>query len=771
MNALRRLTGSNKDQEYIKIIRNDLTKSRTDTNSDVKQEDKPEDKCDDKSQDNYSQPELKNGTLIVSRQPNTNCAYTNMVYLHPENNFAKYKYLQINNFIFEVETHENIVEGSIGLNGIHRKILDVDEFNIVAPLPWDDVRVPLHYIQLEIGFVKSIKGKEFIEEENLCESLKELMENKIFNVNQKFYFKPTRESPTTLVLTVKKMAKVEGNNNNIIDTKNINIGVLLRHTSIEFIIDDAIKSHIVYTPTRGKHEFLNPDWKFNSLGIGGLDKEFSIIFRRAFISRCLSENLLRELNIKHIRGVLLYGPPGTGKTLIARQISTLLKSVEPVIINGPEVMNSLVGKSEENIRKAFAQAKKDWAEKGEKSNLHVIIFDEIDAICKSRGTISSSGVYDAMVNQLLTEMDGVNTPNNFLAIGMTNRKDLLDPALLRPGRFEVHVEINLPDMKGRHEILEIHTKAIRENKRMDKDVDLWDIADRTKNYSGAELEAIVKCTTTLALSNLIKNDKNSVLTDMERNDKFNQVVINMDHFLIALEEIKPSFGAQYEDLLLRIPYGIILFNEKMKDLYETTMNIINKFKDDNNPDNTFSILLHGQIGCGKTALSAKFALKSQYPYIKIISPDNYIGYSEQTKSLSISKIFDDAYKTPISMIILDDIEKLFEYVPIGPRFSNQVLQTLNALINKIHPVPNRRLLIIVTTNNLPLLQELQMDQYFNSIYEIPNLYHRGDFEHALMEIGYDKVSQIVMETLENDWATEITIKKFLNKVNIMRRLQ
>ena len=95
---------------------------------------------------------------------------------------------------------------------------------------------------------------------------------------------------------------------------------------------------------------------------------------------------------------------------------------------------------------------------GDESQLHIIIFDEIDAICKSRGTVNSgTGVYDAVVNQLLSMIDGVDALNNILVIGMTNRKDLLDEAILRPGRFEVHIEVGLPDETGRQEIFKIHT--------------------------------------------------------------------------------------------------------------------------------------------------------------------------------------------------------------------------------------------------------------------------------------------------------------------------
>lgn len=136
---------------------------------------------------------------------------------------------------------------------------------------------------------------------------------------------------------------------------------------------------------------------------------------------------------------------GTGKTLIARNIGKLISpNKEPIVINGPEILNKFVGQSEENLRKAFKSAIDDYNDNGDDSSLHIIIFDEIDAICRKRGS-TQSHTTDTIVNQLLAIMDGVNKLNNIFVIGMTNRIELLDPALLRPCRFEIKVEIGLPD--------------------------------------------------------------------------------------------------------------------------------------------------------------------------------------------------------------------------------------------------------------------------------------------------------------------------------------
>ena len=157
--------------------------------------------------------------------------------------------------------------------------------------------------------------------------------------------------------------------------------------------------------TRVSTSIIKHDFNFESMGIGGLDNEFAQIFRRAFASRIFPPGLIEKMGIQHVKGILLYGPPGTGKTLIARQIGKALEAREPKIVNGPEVLNKYVGQSEENIRKLFADAEKEYKEKGDESGLHIIIFDELDAICKQRGSRNDgTGVGDTVVNQLLSKV-------------------------------------------------------------------------------------------------------------------------------------------------------------------------------------------------------------------------------------------------------------------------------------------------------------------------------------------------------------------------------
>jgi vesicle-fusing ATPase len=145
-----------------------------------------------------------------------------------------------------------------------------------------------------------------------------------------------------------------------------------------------------------------------------------------------SPQVLSELGISHVRGILLFGPPGTGKTLIKREIGKMLNANEPKIVCGPQILGKYVDESEANIRDLFSEAKEEEKCCGVNSGLHIIIFDKIDAICHRRGTQDSetSGVHDMVVNQLLSKMDGIERLNNILIIGTTNRKEFIDEALL-----------------------------------------------------------------------------------------------------------------------------------------------------------------------------------------------------------------------------------------------------------------------------------------------------------------------------------------------------
>lgn len=506
-------------------------------------------------------------------------------------------------------------------------------------------------------------------------------------------------------------------------------GILTRQTFMNFSKDAKSGINIKASSHRpAANAIFQPDFKFEDMGIGGLDKEFSAIFRRAFASRIFPLGVIEKLGIQHVKGILLFGPPGTGKTLIARRIGKMLKAREPKVINGPEVLNKFVGQSEENIRKLFADAEKEYKEKGDASELHIIIFDELDAVCKQRGSGAGggTGVGDSVVNQLLAKLDGVDQLNNILLIGMTNRKDMIDDALLRPGRLEVHMEISLPDESGRVQILKIHTAKMKESGKLDKDVELEALARLTKNFSGAEISGLVRSAASFALNRHVKvGTVAGVADDVEK------LTVNRDDFEHAFDDVKPAFGVSQDEMQAVLRGGIINFSPFIDDILNEGSLIVQQVQE---PDSTplFSAILHGPPGSGKTALAAKIALDSQYPFIKMCTPDNMIGFNESMKIEQMRRIFDDAYKSPLSVVLIDNIERIFEWVPIGPRFSNSVLQALMVLLKK-QPPKGRRLLILATTSEPSILRQLGLFTAFDSDIDVPNVRQTSELEIILRQ--------------------------------------
>ena len=240
------------------------------------------------------------------------------------------------------------------------------------------------------------------------------------------------------------------------------------------------------------------------LGVGGLDKQIEEIFRRAFASRAYDPEMVTRLGIRHVKGLMIHGPPGTGKTLLARQISHILQAKKTSIVNGPEIMSKFVGQSESNIRGLFQEAEVEYKQWGSDSGLYVVIFDEVDAIMRARGSntddSAARAVYDGVTTQLLSIMDGMHSSDNVLVIGLTNRIELIDAALLRPGRFEVSIKMPLPDTAGRRSILRIHTRSLQQSGLLSPTVDHEDLVTQTNSYTGADIEGVVKSALSFALA-------------------------------------------------------------------------------------------------------------------------------------------------------------------------------------------------------------------------------------------------------------------------------
>jgi len=267
--------------------------------------------------------------------------------------------------------------------------------------------------------------------------------------------------------------------------------------ALKVVRPSAMREVLVETPNIGWDD------------IGGLDKTKEALIES--IEWPLKyEDSFERLGITPPKGILLYGPPGTGKTLLAKAVA---KESEAnfIQVKGPSLLSMWVGKSEEGIRKVFERARQ--------VSPCIIFFDEIDSLAGKRGIEHGTRVTERVLNQLLAEMDGIVDLKNIVVIGATNRPDMLDAALLRPGRFDRILLVDMPNKEGRKKILEIHTK----NMPLDKSVKIDSLITKTEGFVGADIENLAREAAMIALRKNIHADK-----------------VTMKNFEEALMKVKPS---------------------------------------------------------------------------------------------------------------------------------------------------------------------------------------------------------------------------------------
>ncbi|XP_022599047.1 vesicle-fusing ATPase-like isoform X1 [Seriola dumerili] len=667
-------------------------------------------------------------------------------------------------YVFTLKTHPSVSSGTIAFSLPQRKWagLSIGQEVEVTNYKFEKTKQCISTMTVEIDFLqkKNVDSNPYDSDKMASEFIQHF-NNQAFSIGQQLVFSFCDKLFGLVIKDIEAMdpSILKGEHASSKKQK-IEIGLLLGNSQVIFEKSESSSMTLIgKAKTReSRQSIITPDWNFEKMGIGGLDKEFSDIFRRAFASRVFPPDIVEQMGCKHVKGILLYGPPGCGKTLMARQIGKMLNAREPKIVNGPEILNKYVGESEANIRKLFADAEDEQKRLGANSGLHIIIFDEIDAICKQRGSMAgSTGVHDTVVNQLLSKIDGVEQLNNILVIGMTNRPDLIDEALLRPGRLEVKMEIGLPDEKGRIQILHIHTAKMRQYNLLSSDVEIKELAVETKNYSGAELEGLVRAAQSTAMNRHIKAS-NTVEVNIETAERLQ--VSRLDFMASLNNDIKPAFGTNQEDYASYIMNGIIRWGDPVSAVLEDGELLVQQTK---NSDRTplVSVLLEGPPNSGKTALAAKISEDSQFPFIKICSPDKMIGHSEIAKCQAIKKIFEDAYKSQLSCVVVDDIERLLDYVPIGPRFSNLVLQALLVLLKKAPP-KGRKLLIIGTTSRKDVLREMEMLDAFSTTIHIPNISRGDQLVEALELLGsFQEKERATIAKAVKDQRVWIGIKKLL----------
>jgi transitional endoplasmic reticulum ATPase len=232
-------------------------------------------------------------------------------------------------------------------------------------------------------------------------------------------------------------------------------------------------------------------------------------------------DVFEHMNANPPRGILLYGPPGTGKTMLAKAVATESEA-NFINVKGPEFLSKWVGESEKAVRETFRKART--------ASPCIIFMDEIDSIAPTRGGGFDSHVTERVISQLLTEMDGLESLNNVVVIAATNRPDMIDTALLRPGRFDRLVHVPSPDLDARRAILQIHT----EKKPLTEDVNLDELAKKTEGYSGADLSALVNEAVMLAIRNYVTHNQ-ELSSESLKGEK-----VGKKFFTMALEKVKPS---------------------------------------------------------------------------------------------------------------------------------------------------------------------------------------------------------------------------------------
>ena len=238
--------------------------------------------------------------------------------------------------------------------------------------------------------------------------------------------------------------------------------------------------------------------------------------------------VFEHMNAKPPKGILLYGPPGTGKTMLAKAVATESEA-NFIAVKGPEFLNKWVGESEKAVRETFRKARQ--------ASPCVIFMDEIDSITPQRGTGSDSNVTERVISQMLTELDGLESLNDVVVIAATNRPDIMDPALLRPGRFDKSIFIAPPDRESRISIFKIHTAE----KPLAEDVNISDLADKTEGCTGADIAAICNEAVMTAVRRIVKPGK------VPEDEEIKSCKVEMKDFVSAVDKFGPQAAQKLKE--------------------------------------------------------------------------------------------------------------------------------------------------------------------------------------------------------------------------------
>lgn len=399
--------------------------------------------------------------------------------------------------------------------------------------------------------------------------------------------------------------------------------------------------------------------------------------------------LFQRLGIDPPKGVLLQGPPGTGKTLLARAVANE-SDASFFVINGPEIMGKHYGESEERLRTVFQEAQ---------SNAPAIVFvDEIDSIAPKREETTGE-VERRVVAQLLTLMDGLEPRQNVVVIGATNRVDALDEALRRPGRFDREIVIGVPDLRGRKEIFQIHTRGMP----IAGDVDADDISRRTHGYVGADIGALTREAAIEALRRILPE----INLDEEEipGEILDKLTVTQSDFTNAFRRIQPS---ALREILVQIPDvswgdvgGLPEVKRQLKEGIELPLKSAEAFRRLGiRPAKGF--LFYGPPGTGKTMLAKAVAHEAEANFISAKSSSllsKWYGESER----QISKLFKRARQVSPSIVLIDEIDSLAPQRGSGFGDASVTERVVNTLLAEIDGLEELEGVVVIGVTNRPNL--------------------------------------------------------------------
>ncbi|MEG3087538.1 CDC48 family AAA ATPase [Sphingomonas sp. PB4P5] len=399
--------------------------------------------------------------------------------------------------------------------------------------------------------------------------------------------------------------------------------------------------------------------------------------------------LFQRLGVDPPKGVLLYGPPGTGKTRLARAVANE-SAAEFFLINGPEIMGSAYGESEQRLRQVFEEA--------EKASPSIVFIDEIDSIAPKRGQVSGEAE-KRLVAQLLTLMDGLEARANVVVIAATNRPEAIDEALRRPGRFDREIVVGVPDERGRREILGIHTRGMP----LGDKVDLDELASTTYGFVGADLAALAREAAIEAVRKIMP--KLNLSEGTIPPEVLDELAVTREDFLDALKRVQPS---AMREVMVEAPKvrwedvgGLDSAQARLKEGVELPLKDPDAFRRLGiRPAKGF--LLYGPPGTGKTLLAKAVAREAKANFIATKSSDllsKWYGESEQ----QIARLFSRARQVAPCVLFIDELDSLVPTRGSGmgePQVTERVVNTILAEMDGLEELQS---VVVIGATNRPNL--------------------------------------------------------------------